>query len=139
MRPGMTLLAIAAFSMSWATSCSLTSLDVHGDPLPIARLLSPVDPQTVRILRKPPATAYQVVGMIRVGWFGIRTDEEILADPAIQSALRQQAARMGADGVTSIVLLRRGGNARSPEAFSSYLVATAIRSGGWPRRLVARI
>ncbi len=99
------------------------------------RRYCPVNPDSVEILRNPPTTQYMVIGTIRVSWFGIRTDEEILRDIEIQNALRREAARLGADAVISIVLVPRPGQRPGElirEIFADHLVATAIRTAARP-------
>jgi hypothetical protein len=118
--------AIAAALLT--TSCALFSLDVSSQRAASAPQFEPLDPQSVAILHQRPASSYTVVGTIRIGWPGVRTDQEILDDAKIQNSLREQAARLGADAVTDIVLIPNlGQRGRVHEFFANSLVATAIR------------
>jgi hypothetical protein len=119
-----------------ATSCGLLSLDVSSRRDLSAHKLSSLEPQAVAFLAQPPKTQYTVVGTIRVGWFGIRTDKAIANDVGIQNALRQEAGRLGADAVTDIVLVRRRDHwpGDTTEPYAGHLEATAIRTGMQPHQ-----
>jgi hypothetical protein len=90
---------------------------------------SPIDPRQVAFLPRRPYSPYEVVGSIRVSWFGIRNDDAILRDPQIQDALRKEAAKLGGDAVIELFFIPRVD--RWPDhavvPYSAELHATAIR------------
>ncbi|MEO8033750.1 MAG: hypothetical protein ABI837_04910 [Acidobacteriota bacterium] len=117
----------------FVSACSLTTPHVSSHRSVGSPILAPSDPNAVVLLKQPPASPYETIGTIRVSWFGIRTDKAIARDVAIQTALRQEAAKLGADAVIDFVLIPRPEHYPSAvvgavDPYAGQIEATAIRT-----------
>ena len=85
----------------------------------------PVPADTVKILPQPPE-AYRQIGEIRVEWPGLRSEQDVLQDPAIQQSLKSAAGRMGADAVVLLHFLHRLDGTAMSAPSPAWLVTMAI-------------
>lgn len=99
------LLAIAA-------SCSGPSFEVTSTRAEGMGVLPPIDPSSVRLLKEPPEGHYLLLGEVRVRLRARVPPAAALSDPDIQAAIRDEAAKMGANAVIELDFVSRPGAQR---------------------------
>jgi uncharacterized protein YbjQ (UPF0145 family) len=95
-------------------------------------MIDNVAPASVQVIHDLQAMEYTEVGEIQVRWWGTRPEYDVLRDPAIQRALRLEAANLGADAVIQLRLITEPGGHRPdrwyPEpSLIKGISATAVR------------
>ena len=125
MKPLIALIALTAL-----LGCTATQIRPTATRYATAPVLLPSDPSTVALLPSRPEH-YVALGEVRVDVEGVRYADQIIDDPAITAAIRDYAARLGADAAMEIYIVGRETTSRDALLGRPvhHVRATAIRVG----------
>jgi hypothetical protein len=122
-----TLLIVAAT----LASCTHSSLSGTTTRTTNAPLLPATNASDVLILRDAP-DRYVKLGDIRLDIHGMRDAGVVSRDPAVAAALREEAARLGADAIISVLVQPRSLGMRPDSHLelmaAHHVIGTAIRT-----------
>jgi hypothetical protein len=128
MKTSIVRVGLLIAALAWA-GCVALKPYATSEPLSGAPSFPPVDASEVKFYRDPPPQ-YVAIAQIRVRWSGLMLETDIARSKEVEHVLRQEAARLGANAITSIAMPRKrlqSSKTLGDPDYVDHLVCLAIR------------